>query len=277
MIEAPEAVVISRQITEAFAGRTIESAVAGASPHGFAWYYGPPEAYGALLAGKTVRSAKAVAGYVEIALDGATMLFGEGVNLRRIAPGAKRPKKHQLLAEMDDGSALAGSVQMYGGLWAYPDTHVNDNPYYRTAAEKPSPLTEAFDAAYFDAMRAQAKDSLSAKAFLATEQRIPGLGNGVLQDILFLGGIHPARQVRTLTDADLHRLFVTLKETLARMATEGGRDTEKDLHGNAGGYRTLLSRKTVGYPCPGCGGPITRKAYLGGNVYFCEACQPLVK
>lgn|GEM_PF-2077218 len=29
------------------------------------------------------------------------------------------------------------------------------------------------------------------KAFLATEQRIPGLGNGVLQDILWTARIHP--------------------------------------------------------------------------------------
>ncbi len=199
------------------------------------------------------------------------------VHLRRIAPGAQRPKKHQFLAEMDDGSALAGSVQMYGGMYAFPDTCVMDNPYYLTVLEKPSPLTDAFDEKYFDALYAGAKGSLSAKAFLATEQRIPGLGNGVLQDILFLSGIHPARPIRTFSDAGLHMLYTVMKETLARMTAEGGRDTEKDLYGNDGGYRTLLSRKTMGFPCPKCGGLITRKAYMGGNVYFCEKCQPLSK
>ncbi|MCQ4762422.1 hypothetical protein NE555_17590, partial [Alistipes onderdonkii] len=41
-----------------------------------------------------------------------------------------------------------------------------------------SPLGDGFDAAYFDRLVAGAKPNLSAKAFLATEQRIPGLGNG---------------------------------------------------------------------------------------------------
>ena len=40
---------------------------------------------------------------------------------------------------------------------------------------------------------------LTAKAFLATEQRIPGLGNGVLQDILWDAGIDPRFDMRSLS------------------------------------------------------------------------------
>jgi formamidopyrimidine-DNA glycosylase len=43
---------------------------------------------------------------------------------------------------------------------------------------------------------------LSAKAFLATEQRIPGLGNGVLQDILFTAGIHPKRKMAAISEEE---------------------------------------------------------------------------
>ena len=163
---------------------------------------------------------------------------------------------------------------MYGGLMAYPNG-ANDNPYYLGSRDKPSPLTDAFDEEYFGGIVAAAKASLSAKALLATEQRIPGLGNGVLQDILFLSGIHPAAKVSQLTDEQLRTLYGNVKAVLKKMTDEGGRDTERDLHGREGGYRTLLSRKTLPYPCPQCGGGITRKAYMGGNVYFCETCQPL--
>jgi formamidopyrimidine-DNA glycosylase len=45
--------------------------------------------------------------------------------------------------------------------------------------------------------------SLSAKAFLATEQRIPGLGNGVAQDILFTAKIHSKRKMSTLSEKQL--------------------------------------------------------------------------
>lgn len=274
MLELPESHAISKQITATFAGRTIVDVIADKSPHGFAWYSGTPDAYPSLLTGRTITSAQAFGGQVEIDASDATMLFNDGVNLRYLTPEAKRPAKHQLLVELDDGSALVCSVQMYGGLMAYP-SGTNTNPYHLMAVEKPSPLTEAFDRPYFDAIVAAAKPNLSAKALLATEQRIPGLGNGVLQDILFLSGVHPARKLQTLTAEHFDALFANTKDILRKMTDEGGRDTEKDLYGEPGGYHTLLSRKTMGYPCPKCGGPIERKAYLGGNVYFCPACQPL--
>lgn len=38
--------------------------------------------------------------------------------------------------------------------------------------------------AWFEELWSREKPSLSAKALLATQKRIPGIGNGVLQDIL---------------------------------------------------------------------------------------------
>ena len=55
----------------------------------------------------------------------------------------------------------------------------------------------------------------------------------------------------------------------------GGRDTEKDLFGNPGGYQTRMSKRTLAGGCPACGGPITKEAYLGGAVYYCPRCQGL--
>jgi formamidopyrimidine-DNA glycosylase len=53
------------------------------------------------------------------------------------------------------------------------------------AKEKPSPSTENFYTEYFDTLRNKELDELSVKTFLATEQLISRLGNGILQDILF--------------------------------------------------------------------------------------------
>ena len=47
-------------------------------------------------------------------------------------------------------------------------------------------LSDAFTLDYFKSLIDEATLKLSVKAFLATEQRIPGIGNGVCQDILFL-------------------------------------------------------------------------------------------
>ncbi len=275
MLELPEAVVIAEQVGTALRGRRIERVTANQSPHKFAWFYGDPGSYNGLLSGHTIESAMPWGGMVEIWAGPARILLGDGVNLRYFAAEERLPPKHQLLIEFDDSSSLVGSVQMYGGLWAFPAGGF-DNQYYLTAKQKPSPLTDQFDYAHFETLLEGEKlESLSAKAFLATEQRIPGLGNGVLQDILWAAKIHPKRKVATLSDQELRTLFGAVKSVLHEMAARGGRDTERDLYGRPGGYTTVLSKNTVDKPCAVCGATIKKEAYMGGSVYYCGGCQSL--
>lgn len=148
MLELPEAYSIGRQLHEAIVGKTIASAVANSSPHGFAWYFGDPAEYGERLSGETVKACFGVGGQVQIDTGAQTMLFADGVNLRLHQPGGKLPEKHQIMVQFEDGYALSGSVQMYGGIWAFA-AGTNENSFYLVACEKPSPLTDAFDEAHF--------------------------------------------------------------------------------------------------------------------------------
>ncbi len=275
MIEIPEAVEISRQIKENITGKRIMNITAAFSPHKFAWYYGDPQKYHDIMADKVVGSAAGVGSMVEIMVEDYVILFGEGVAIRYHEENEKRPQKHQLLIEFDDFSALSASVQMYGSLGCFKEGTL-ENQYYAIAKEKPSPFSEVFTAEYFDRfVSAQENSGLSAKALLATEQRIPGLGNGVLQDILFNAGIHPKRKVKTFSDKDKKELYNSVKNTLAEMTFQGGRDTEKDLFGCSGGYKTKLSKNTVDKPCQVCGQLIRKENYLGGSIYYCPTCQPI--
>jgi len=274
MIELPEAYTLANQLNQVFKGKTIVSAAANTSPHGFAFYTGDPAAYNERLAGRKIIDAVAYGGRPELRTDGMLISFFDGVRARYLRPEEPRPAKHQLLMEFDDGSALCCTVQMYGGMTAFPD-EPRDDFYYNAGREKPSPYTAAFDKAYFLTLFDGIKKSLSAKALLATEQRVPGLGNGVLQDILFNARIHPKRKVVSLSDDERDTLYEALVSTLTAMRDGGGRDTERDLYGNPGGYHTILSNKTWTEPCPVCGGELIRQAYLGGNVYFCPTCQPV--
>jgi len=272
MIELPEAAVIAKQINETVGGKKIKNVVAAQSPHKFAWYFGDPQEYKSLLTGRVISKAVSYGGQVEITAGNAKLLFSDGVNLRYYNKGEELPDKHQLLLEFDDGSSLVGSVQMYGGLSAFPEGE-NDNKYYLIAKEKPSPLSNDFDEAYFGSLFDEGGANLSLKAFLATEQRIPGLGNGVLQDILFNAKMHPKKKKGTLSVTDQRILFDSIKNTLSEMTAKGGRDTENDLSGRPGGYRTKLSKNTVGRPCSVCGTSIKKEAYLGGSIYYCARCQ----
>ncbi len=275
MIELPEAIEISRQLSESIHGKKIINVTAAQSPHKFAWYHGNPVLYHELLTGKTIGVARGVGSMVEIKAEDAIILFSEGVAVRFHGETEKRPLKHQLLIEFDDYSALSGSIQMYGGLFCFRQGEF-ENQYYSVAQEKISPLSEQFNQAYFESIASDPQNSgLSAKALLATDQRIPGLGNGVLQDILYNASIHPKRKVKTFTEQDKSNLFNSVKNTLAEMTFQGGRDTEKDLFGCYGGYKTKLSKNTAGKPCTVCGEIIKKEAYLGGSIYFCPVCQKL--
>ena len=272
MIELPEAAVLAKQINETVAGKKIKDVVAAHSPHKLVWYFGDPQGYTDLLTGKVISGAASYGGQVEISAGKARILFSDGVNLRHYDKTEQAPDKHQLLLRLDDGSCLVGWVQMYGGISTFLEG-ANDNKYYLIARERPSPLSGAFSVAYFASLFDAGTAKLSLKAFLATEQRIPGLGNGVLQDILFNAKMHPKKKAGTLSTADRRVLFDSVKNTLSEMTAKGGRETEKDLRGEPGGYITRLSRNTVGHPCSICGTFIKKEAYLGGSIYYCAGCQ----
>jgi formamidopyrimidine-DNA glycosylase len=149
-------------------------------------------------------------------------------------------------------------------------------PIACSANTNPSPLEDEFDFSCFRSLaEPEATKTLSAKAFPATGQRIVGLGNGVLQDILWTAGIHPRRAMATLSDTEFRRMFDAVKTVIRDMADQGGRDTERDLFGMPGGYKTIMSRKTVGTPCPRCGQTIRKESYLGGSIHYCPECQRL--
>lgn len=275
MIELPEAINLAQQLKEVVRGKRIMNVIAAQSPHKFAWYNGDPQTYHELLTGKIIDEAVSYGGLVEIIAEDMVILFGDGVNLRYHGENEKHALKHQLLIEFEDFSAISASVQMYGGLWCFKKGEFQ-NPYYLQAKEKPSPLSDKFDPVYFDRIVSSVRMSgLSAKALLATEQRIPGLGNGVLQDILFNAGIHPKKKVKTFTEENKNILFNSIKTTLAEMIFQGGRDTERDLYGCFGGYKSRLSKNTVGKPCLVCGNDIKKEAYRGGSIYYCSGCQKI--
>lgn len=273
MIEIPEGILLANQLDNQLKHKKIHSVVANASPHGFAWYEGDPADYGIKFSGRTVMGAYSYGGKVHLTMsDDAEFLFADGIVFRYLESQGKLPKKHQLCVEFEDGSYLVASVRMYGSIQGYVGAY--DNGYDEIARVKPSPLSDDFTLEYFSSLRATSnKKKLSVKAFLAAEQRIPGLGNGVLQDILFDAGISPRRDMATVGDEALETLWHSVRRVLSAMTELGGRDVETDLYGKPGDYKTLMSKNTYSYPCPRCGGPITREAFLGGSVYYCAHCQ----
>ena len=274
MLEIPESKVISLQIEETLAGKRIVKVKNATSIHKFAWYHGDPKEYDKLLSGKQIVSSRGHGMFVDICCEDNTFIIaGDGTNIRYYPSPEKCPEKFQLQIIFDDNSCIAFTVAMYGGIWACK--YEFQNSYYQGSLRSISPLNNAFSESVFENIFQGVTKDISMKALLATEQRIPGLGNGVLQDILFNAGIYPKRKKSTLSDFEKGELFHSLKVTLKNMVEKGGRDTEKDLFGQNGRYKTILSKNTVNQPCPNCGGSIVKEAYLGGAIYYCPVCQKL--
>ncbi len=274
MIEIPESKTISHQAGDILIGKTIAKVIKPSSPHKFAWYCGDPAKYHQLLQGRQVLSTRGHGMFVDILFDqDVNLIVGDGTNMKYYQSLEECPAKHQLSIVFHDNSSIVFTVAMYGGIWACEG--IFDNPYHQHSLHSVSPLEDRFNESLFEDIFRNVKKDLSVKALLATEQRIPGLGNGVLQDILFNGGIHPKRKKSTLSDFEKGELFHSLKVTLNSMTEKGGRDTEKDFFGKNGGYKTILSKNTLTHPCPNCGDTTKKEAYLGGAVYYCPTCQKL--
>ena len=98
-----------------------------------------------------------------------------------------------------------------------------------------------------------------------------------MQDILFKAGIHPKRKISTLNDDEKDKLLSCVISVIKKMVKCGGRDTEKDIYGNKGGYKVKMSKNSISEGCPKCGSEIVKETYLGGSIYYCPVCQPFIK
>lgn len=276
MLEIPESHTVAEQLTETIKGKKVLTVATENHPHKFAFYYEDPKRYNDLLKGKIIDKISAYGGLVEIIAEDIKLVFGDGANIRYLATDEDIPEKNQLLIKFDDLSSLICSTQMYAHIHVAIATEY-ENEYYDVAKEKASPLSDDFNKEYFENLLDEVRPNTSVKAFLATKQRIPGLGNGTLHDILFNAKIHHKTKIKKLTHEDKDRLFESVKKTLKIMTDNKGRNTEKTLFDEPGEYETILSSKTFKNPCPVCGDKIIKESYLGGTIYYCPTCQPLVK
>ena len=272
MLELPESYTMAKQINEALRGKIISYVEVLHTPHKFAWINSEQGSVAGLLEGQTIEAAMFHGGILEIDTEDSMLLLSDGAYPKYYEDKKKFPKNHQLAMYFDDDTALFVSVQMYGFIMACPKGEC-EHGYYVSSSTKLNPLSEEFTYEYFRNLYPANGKKLSAKAFLATEQRIPGLGNGVLQDILWDAGIDPRYDMTNATEEDFEALYASVKKVLREMCDKGGRNTEKTLFGEKGGYVCQLSKNSLHQPCMRCGYEIHKAAYMGGNVYFCEKCQ----
>ena len=284
--------VIANQLQNAVVGKTIVKTIVNQNPHKFVWFateprhaFSPPDIsdreamkYDSLLTGKRIEK-------TDVHYDNTYLYIGDralllcAIPVRYYGADEKQPKRHQLHLTFDDGSVLVLCGSLGGVVFLFK---VDEDGWAIDYQNKfPSLLSTDFSEELFlklidNTDLSKLKPAKSVKCFLATKNRIPGLDNIILHEILWEAKVNPKSVMAALGRDEYKRLYAAMKKVLPAVIAAGGRDTQKDIFGNYGGYITKASKNTLGKPCERCGELIVKEAYLGGAVYYCPKCQPLI-
>jgi len=278
MIEMPEAITIARQMNATLPGKIIERFWRGNKTHKFLWLNRPDDEYEEILPGLKIINASSYGRSIYLNLGNYMLWWSDtGGKLLYHKPSEKLPKNYHLGWEFEDGSAMTFLMQMWGGVKLLGKSEFGEKPYQESGVE---PLSSEFTLERLDEMLNDypEKTSKGIKGFLvATGYSIPnhiaGLGNAIVQDILFNARISPKRKTLDINSMEREDLYVSINATVEDAIKLGGRYDEIDHFGNKGGYIRLMDSKKKDTPCIVCGTSIKKISYLGGACYICTKCQ----
>ncbi|MBU1143550.1 MAG: hypothetical protein KKH92_07905 [Firmicutes bacterium] len=272
MVEIPEAKTIVRQAKEVLIGRIVEDIQVMNSSNRFCWMNKEKSEIENLIIGKKIIEIKQSGHYVRFLFSNGTEIACAEDIIYRYILHSELTEKNQLVLIFDNGYDLEIKVKLYGFiLIGELDELLSTNKYFKFAYDSIDILSHDFTYEHFKNVTLFHHQKGSLKQALATEQHIPGLGNGILHDILFEAMLLPFKKISTVSDKDYHLLYQAVIKKVDEMSLFDGRDLQSDLFGEKGKYETIMnsSRKT----CPICHHDIIQKSYLGGKVIYCEVCQ----
>jgi formamidopyrimidine-DNA glycosylase len=275
MLECPEVTTIAAQMRLALQGKQVASAVCCDTPHKFAFLNHQVDEYGPILSARTVNAIETDGSSLYLQMvPGWWLRLGEVVGrVLYHQAGAERPARHQLLLDFTDGSALTLTISMWAAIHLLEVDELDAFPAWHN--HRSNPLSPAFTREYFQTILddpAEA-DTKSVKRMMVSKPNVHGVANGCLHDILFRAGLNPKHLVKELTFTQQQALYKSTVQTVRLMTEAGGRDIERDLYNQPGGYHGILGAWAAGQPCPRCGTAVVKVAYLGGSSYYCPTCQ----
>jgi formamidopyrimidine-DNA glycosylase len=117
---------------------------------------------------------------------------------------------------------------------------------------------------------------LPIKAALLNQTLLSGVGNIYADESLFHAGIQPRRISGRLTEAELERLRLALRQVLEHAIRLGGSSVSDYV--DADGVRGFFQLEhcvylRTGLPCRRCETPIRRILLAGRGTHFCPKCQ----
>jgi formamidopyrimidine-DNA glycosylase len=275
--ELPEVEVVRRGVERWVAGRTIESATV-LHPRAARRHTEGPADLAARLTGRLVSGARRRGKYLWLPVgDEEALLAHLGMSGQLIVGEPDRPYEKHLRARFtftDGGSDLRFIDQRtFGHLML---TATEDGVPVPIAHIAPDPLEKVFDEdAFFQTLR---RRRTGLKRALLDQSLISGVGNIYADEALWRAKLHWARPTETLTRAEAARVLEAAREVMGAALLAGGTSFDS-LYVNVNGESGYFDRSLSVYgredePCPRCGSPIRRDAFMNRSSYTCPTCQP---
>jgi formamidopyrimidine-DNA glycosylase len=280
--ELPEVEVVRRGLADHVVGRTITTAefrgVRVARRH----LPGPLD-LSARLAGNRVEEARRRGKYLWLVLDSPDggrqgLVAHLGMSGQLLVEPADAPDEKHLHARFTfaDGDPELRFVDQrtFGGL-ALAELTPQGVPE-PVAHIAPDPLEAAYDR---DVVVRRLKPRHSAvKRALLDQTLVSGIGNIYADEALWRAGVHGERLCSSLTKPTLARVLDHAHDVMVQALGEGGTSFDAlyvNVNGASGYFdRSLAAYGQEGRPCPRCGTPIRREAFMNRSSFSCPRCQP---
>ena len=116
------------------------------------------------------------------------------------------------------------------------------------------------------------------KRALLDQTLVSGVGNIYADEALWRAGLHYARATDTLRPIQVTRLLDAAEAVMREALVVGGTSFDAlyvNVNGESGYFaRGLNAYGREGEPCPRCGTPIRRDAFMNRSSFWCPRCQP---
>ena len=276
MPELPEVEVVRRGLASHVVGRAV-TRVEVLDARSLRRHLPGPTDFADRLVGRTVVSAHRRGKYLWLALDtGDAVLCHLGMSGQMLVSEADAPAQRHLrvVLDLDDGRQLRFADQrIFGGMSLSADGAELPPEIAHVARD---PLDPAFDPGTF-ATRLRRRET-GVKRALLDQTLVSGVGNIYADEALWRVPLHYARNSRHLRTREVEALLLHVAAVMEEALEQGGTSFDAlyvNVNGQSGYFdRSLAAYGQEGRPCPRCGTPIRRDAFMNRSSFSCPRCQP---
>jgi formamidopyrimidine-DNA glycosylase len=295
MPELPEVEVVRQGLQRWVTGRTIDR-VDVLHPRPLRRHVAGPDDFAARLSGAAVSDVVRRGKYLWLELDtGEALLAHLGMSGQLLMSNAGTAPQRHLRATLtfDDGGPEVrfADQRMFGGLAVVPLVPTPDGLPGGTGGER-TPSKPAIPAEvahigrdpldpYFDetaTVERLRRKRTGVKRALLDQTLVSGVGNIYADEALWRSRLHYSRPTDALTGPAARALFANVRDVMDEALEQGGTSFDA-LYVNVNGESGYFDRSLAVYgqqdePCPRCGTPVRRDAFMNRSSFTCPKCQP---